>query len=167
MAVFDKTGTLIEGTEGRVLKLEHKFDYWGDGDGTYHWYATIWTDEGPKCIIAGEGQWNAFGSQADAKGSEVDATPDVIAAFDAFEERKEHERIEREAYELRKGVLGYVPQGSRKRKAAGAWGWVIWLGTDRYGNSRCGLKHPYTSDVTWVPTYQVEVIPEYGDLIGA
>lgn len=171
MAIFDKDGVLVEGTEGRVLRLEHKYSYWGDGDGTYYWQATVWTDEGPRGMQAGESAWNAYSSQADAKGSAVDATPDVIAAYEAYEqariEREERERIEREAYELRKGALGYVPQGPRKRKAAGAWGWVIWFGTDRFGNGRCGLKHPETGEVAWVPAYQVEVIPEYGDLIGA
>ena len=166
MAAFDRDGNLIEGTEGKVLKLTEKFSYWGDGDGTYYLYALVQTENGFETIACGEAVWNADGSAPKYYGSAVDAAH-LLPAYETWyaEQREAKAKTAYNthgAYELRVGATAYVEKGTRKRQHAGKFGTVIWIGTDSFGNAKCGIKQE-SGDVAWVAAYQVAVVPDYGD----
>lgn len=166
MAAFDRDGNLIDGTEGNVVKIEQKYTYYGDGDGSYWLRAVVATEDGYVYMQIGESNWG-YGD-ADPKGSEVDAPQRVIDNYSVWLQAKEDERQKQHfntygAYELKKGALGFVEKGTRRRKNAGRWGHVIWIGYDSYGNTKCGLKNPETEEVTWVAAYQVVIVPDFDD----
>lgn len=171
MAAYNYEGVLIEGTEGRVVKLESKSTYLGDGDTSFYWQATVATDEGFVSISVGKSGWRH--EWADACGSEIDAPQSVVDFYPVWlEELREkshkktynepHDWIQGSSYEFKKGQLGFVTKGSGRRKNAGKWGYIVWIGENRFGQS-CGLKHPDTGDVAWVSTDQVAIIPDYDD----
>lgn len=174
MAVYTKDG-LVAGTEGRTVLLTENYSYWGDGDGTYYLTAVVATGEGFTSISAGESVWNGTGGRPHYHGSEVDAPQALIDRYNIWKQ-EQREKEDREAfndpltsnrfaaYGFDTGKLAYVEKGPRKRKNAGKWGHIVWIGTDRYNNEKCGIKNPETEEVVWVPTYQVAIIPEFDDL---
>ncbi|NBR66100.1 MAG: hypothetical protein EBT79_02270 [Actinobacteria bacterium] len=129
---------------GRVLSIYTTIEQVMSDVWEYMTYATVWDDaEGrpTKVFLRGEG------CEAEAE-AEVDATPEVVAAHDAWlaarvaekvaaAEARLEEQAEARLREVQRGCRAVVARG--RKVAKGTEGRVFWLGRGTYG-WRAGLE---------------------------
>jgi len=140
-------------------------DIWAD-----EFYAVVWTGNGTTRVFT----HSNFECDTRNTKAEVDATPEVMAAYEAwkaaeadrvrkeYEVRCERERLEREEKERLEPKMGRRARVVRGRKVpVGTEGVVFWKGTGEYGE-RLGLAttdrkvNGRYADVVWVASSNVE-----------
>lgn len=141
-------------------------DIWADD-----FYAVVWTGTGTTRVFLGSN----FELQDTVAVAEVDATPEVMAAYEAWkvqraeaarvaaEARREQERleaIEREKKAVRKGRRVRVVRG--RKTPVGTEGVVFWMGNGRVGIALSDRRDASgrNLDVAWVDEDYCEAIPE-------
>ncbi len=161
MAIKNHDGTITH--EGAVLKVDVQRNYqvmsdvWDDLT-----YALVWNGERTERVHL----YFTETPRDHRDFAEVDATPEVRAAYDAYiarldaerkarEEAERIERLRREAREPRKGREAVVVRG--RKVAKGTRGLIIWHGAGHYGD-RVGLKDA-SGEVHWTAAKNVEAVP--------
>jgi len=161
---------------GQVVALDADYnvrkmsDIWADD-----FYAVVWTGTMPTRVFL----YSNFELQDQVARATIDATPEVLAAYKAWQEaqaeqarKAEQARCDREAAE-RAEIAAKDPQKGRRVRVVrgrnvpiGTEGVVIWRGSNDYGE-RVGIAtsdrrdaNGKNLDVVWTAVSNVEALPE-------